>query len=701
ASPIPQAKGALIVAPRYDDTLSTSVGAVYVFSPTTGANSPPALDHIGHKTLPSCRLFAFTATATDPDSPAQSLTFSISGAPPLAQIDPVSGRFTWDPYPQQGGEGGATFTFDVVVSDTDLADRETVTLTVPECDEDGDGLLDIWEIFGVDANGDGIIDLDLPALGADPRRKDIFVEVDYLERTGLDAEAIIQALDLVKQAFARAPVENPASWWNGINLHVHISDAISLRRPGYFRDTNPDLFSHSAGDTYFKDNTPSNYGDGDYSTTILGLYELRRMLANRDLDAAADENSYWREQALKKIQHYALLVDKFHGENYESDEEKNFIQYDYSASSGLGEPYGNDFAVAVGNLTNTSDAFLASVFMHELGHNLGRDHGGPIPPDRATILAPALDKDNCKPNYLSVMNYTFNFPIIVADRPLDYSRSQMDLLDENNLDESKGVSISTPPGLWTAYGISPSQDPRLIETGRWVDWNDNNPITATHGTVDSNINAFSMGGNRCSNTEKTLLEGYDDWQNLKLNFRDALYYGIGGGAVGGPVLALTSQRRLPKGIKPIPFSEELTRKEIEHMISNSRTGRIRPIDLTATAVSGEHINLRWKKGKLSEPQVAGYKIMRKLSKQRRWETIVPITGSKATAYADRNLEPKTAYDYTISALTIGGVTSFPSVPATATTHEAGLSRFAVLVAAVIAVVLIFAGIAISRKRSPA
>ena len=44
-------------------------------------------------------------------------------------------------------------------------------------DTDGDGLLDDWEINGYDYEGDGIIDVDLPAMGANPLRKDIFVEI--------------------------------------------------------------------------------------------------------------------------------------------------------------------------------------------------------------------------------------------------------------------------------------------------------------------------------------------------------------------------------------------------------------------------------------------------------------------------------------------------------------------------------------------
>ena len=44
----------------------------------------------------------FTNTATDADVPAQNLTFSLdAGAPDGAEIDPVTGVFTWTPTPAQ------------------------------------------------------------------------------------------------------------------------------------------------------------------------------------------------------------------------------------------------------------------------------------------------------------------------------------------------------------------------------------------------------------------------------------------------------------------------------------------------------------------------------------------------------------------------------------------------------------------------
>ncbi len=88
----------------------------------------------------------------------------------------------------------------------------------PSCrppDSDGDGLPDSWEIHGVDLDDDGTVDLDLPAMGADPMHKDIFLEIDAMD--GHELEQL--SVDLVVQAFANAPVTNPDGS-SGIALHV-------------------------------------------------------------------------------------------------------------------------------------------------------------------------------------------------------------------------------------------------------------------------------------------------------------------------------------------------------------------------------------------------------------------------------------------------------------------------------------------------
>jgi hypothetical protein len=81
-------------------------------------------------------------------------------------------------------------------------------------DTDGDGLLDGWEVHGV--NG-----IDLRGKGASSLHKDIFVEMDYMVRAsaanGLGPEDAVLAG--IKQIFANAPVPNPDGRY-GINLHL-------------------------------------------------------------------------------------------------------------------------------------------------------------------------------------------------------------------------------------------------------------------------------------------------------------------------------------------------------------------------------------------------------------------------------------------------------------------------------------------------
>src|SRR5262249_50103985 len=53
-------------------------------------------------TIPELSPHTFTANATDSDVPAQSLTFSLVGAPAGATIDGSTGAFSWTPTEAQG-----------------------------------------------------------------------------------------------------------------------------------------------------------------------------------------------------------------------------------------------------------------------------------------------------------------------------------------------------------------------------------------------------------------------------------------------------------------------------------------------------------------------------------------------------------------------------------------------------------------------
>ena len=103
------------------------------FTITVGeVNSAPVLTAIGNQTVNEGATLTFTATATDADVPAQTLTYSLDAAS-LAlgmTINSATGAFSWTPSEAQGG-----LTPSVTVTVTDngtglLTDSETFTITV-------------------------------------------------------------------------------------------------------------------------------------------------------------------------------------------------------------------------------------------------------------------------------------------------------------------------------------------------------------------------------------------------------------------------------------------------------------------------------------------------------------------------------------------------------------------------------------------
>src|SRR5439155_1006631 len=107
-----------------------NVSADHVISITF--DSPPTLSGVpATASIPEMAPYTFTATATDGDTPAQTLTFSLIGAPAGAAIDPATGVFTWTPSLAQAG---ASYPFTVRVLDgvtnADAPIALSVTLTV-------------------------------------------------------------------------------------------------------------------------------------------------------------------------------------------------------------------------------------------------------------------------------------------------------------------------------------------------------------------------------------------------------------------------------------------------------------------------------------------------------------------------------------------------------------------------------------------
>ncbi|GAA4991546.1 hypothetical protein GCM10025734_19000 [Kitasatospora paranensis] len=134
--------------------------------------------------------------------------------------------------------------------------------------------------------------------------------------------------------------------------------------------------------------------------------------------------------------------------------------------------------------------------MHELGHNLSLRHAGDT------------DLPNNKPQYFSVMNYSFSVRGLTAGATTgiaDYSRDVRSL-NEPFLDENVYPFSSRDYDV-VHYCRNDPNGP-YITTARskgWVDWNCNG--VQNRGVVNADVNGDG---------QYTRLTGHDDWSALRL-----------------------------------------------------------------------------------------------------------------------------------------------------------------------------------------
>jgi hypothetical protein len=110
-----------------DGTLSDAK----TFSVTvTESNRPPVLAAIADQTVTELSELSFVAGATDPDLPANTLTFTLDpGAPTNATINTTNGTFSWTPTEAQGPSSNS---ITIRVSDGTLSDTKTFSVMVVE-----------------------------------------------------------------------------------------------------------------------------------------------------------------------------------------------------------------------------------------------------------------------------------------------------------------------------------------------------------------------------------------------------------------------------------------------------------------------------------------------------------------------------------------------------------------------------------------
>jgi hypothetical protein len=339
-----------------------------------------------------------------------------------------------------------------------------------ELDTDCDGLSNTWE------NNDSYTKngITVPLPGADPNHRDIFIEIDYMGHHIPPAAAI----DPVVAKFNAFELVNP-NGSNGVRLHYIIDDDVPHRDCiDVFSDIVPDPVMDS-----FDEYKQNFFGTADERASNPNFYEAKR-----------------------DVYHYAMFIHTRCGNQQ---------------SSGAAEWPGNDFEVSLGydgwgnedpqsGHDTGSDVYKGATFMHELGHNLALRHAG------------STDVPHCKPNYLSVMNYAFQFPTILTgvEWNMDYSHNVINSLKESALVESAGIGIAQPSNLKTAVGHSTFSHGTLPHTqkatanGSPINYNWYRGDTDTSDTVSSsitNFHFFPCNDNDVANTAVGgKLFGYDD-----------------------------------------------------------------------------------------------------------------------------------------------------------------------------------------------
>jgi hypothetical protein len=415
--------------------------------------------------------------------------------------------------------------------------------SLPSPDPDRDGLLSAWETGGIDADLNGTIDLgwleQAPGVPPLPRprtcappscsvvpfdpqlfNRDIFVEIDHMDcdktiaPTGGPYNRDCKPADHhnhsppdlkeLRDAFLAAPC--PACGPEGqIVLHLMRDEAVPERKPIFFGKRLSSEPPRVPPDGHGCGTTGPCPGD-DFVDLKLGRPDFYRDGFFGTVDDRFSSNGPAILAAKRRVFHYAIFGHSLY-------------QGPGDRLAGLGEMPGNDFVLTSSALPVAEERVT---FMHELGHNLGLNHGGPSD----GLADQGTDEINCKPNYLSVMSYSQRPSIIPAGWRLDYSRQLVppagtppaaagSRLDEQNLFE--GIGLRGPPARNTVFGrtqMGTPGIPTIASTTTSIDW-DGNGVFQVGARADINhINLFED----CPASPGQVLDGADDWSNLTLDF---------------------------------------------------------------------------------------------------------------------------------------------------------------------------------------
>ena len=304
-------------------------------------------------------------------------------------------------------------------------------------DTDGDGLADGLETVGGDS-------LPLPRWGANPRHKDMFIEVDFMRRT-LDENA------------DRVSTTMPAT----------VARAVAAAY-GDDRTTDPALRSLHAALLANPDGRPGiavHLDTGAAPTTAA------------DAAVFGDWGGFNAVDAIQVDGRYEGVAADDAWPVHLSATRRGVFRYALAYGGNGGGQTGRGFTASY---TITS-AFLAA---HETGHSLGLNHGGP--------MSQALQV-NCMPNYPSLMNYAYDS---AGTGFADGRTAEAPSLNNAALVEAGGVRGASTiflDNLENVFGY-------WVDRARGdVDWN-RDGVIAPAGTVVRAYANFRPGGTGCEYT---------------------------------------------------------------------------------------------------------------------------------------------------------------------------------------------------------
>ncbi|MGD9902030.1 MAG: Ig-like domain-containing protein [Vicinamibacterales bacterium] len=446
---------------------------------------------------------------------------------------------------------------------SDCVSLSAVVMSVNVQDDDGDGLLDVWERAG--SSGPALLDpygKTLPllgAMGANPNHRDLFLQIDHMATGptsygGVAAPAHTHlpgpaALKLIGDAFAGAP--------DPIALHVDVG-------PGYAAGYDPaDIAAvnhylvpaaHArAGATIDEQVTvcppgaePWECQFSAYPGTV-GWKSGYRFLRDQILSITpaippgADAEDYCGlpgytcrrrfDPERQQMFHYALFAHKVGLPVSEDPLSPDF--HVPRTNAGIADFPGGDVMVTLGGFPDADGLPLgtpfmqASTLMHELGHNLELRHGG-------GALEP-----NCKPTYFSVMNYLYQLRGLLDDGGAQHMGFSSNGLGVDPVNEQALLPLGTHPYRlgWFApiddsylAGLAkiptrfcngaeipvgfPASDLAVrvdaLRTMDPVDWRadgDGDPSSPAQEPQDVNFDG----------DPDDTLESFDDWANIRLN----------------------------------------------------------------------------------------------------------------------------------------------------------------------------------------